>query len=96
MFREHEIAGSNPAVLTGHEDRRTIEGNKIEGGGKLEIRWVLCWYGRAAVNRFVAGSIPAAGASDEGRQAIRGSANGRPPDFESGNEGSIPSPRANS
>ena len=27
------------------------------------MRWVLCWYGRATVNRFVAGSIPASAAS---------------------------------
>ena len=26
------------------------------------MRWVPCWYGRAAVNRFVAGSIPASAA----------------------------------
>ena len=26
------------------------------------MRWVLCWYGRATVNRFVAGSIPASAA----------------------------------
>ena len=27
------------------------------------MRWVLYWYGRATVNRFVAGSIPASAAS---------------------------------
>ena len=26
------------------------------------MRWVLCWYGKAAVNRPVAGSIPATAA----------------------------------
>lgn len=26
------------------------------------MRWVLCWNGRATVNRFVAGSIPASAA----------------------------------
>src|SRR5690606_14941797 len=30
--------------------------------GAFTFRWVLCWYGRATVNRLVAGSIPAAGA----------------------------------
>ena len=44
VLREHEIAGSNPAVLTDL------------------MRWVPCWYGRAAVNRPDAGSIPAAAA----------------------------------
>ena len=44
VLREHEIAGSNPAILT-----------------EL-MRWVLCWYGKAAVNRRVAGSIPASAA----------------------------------
>ncbi len=44
VFRKHETAGSNPAVLTDL------------------MRWVPCWYGRAAVNRFVAGSILASAA----------------------------------
>ena len=44
VLREHEIAGSNPDILT------------------WILRWVPCWYGRAAVNRFVAGSIPASAA----------------------------------
>lgn len=29
---------------------------------KPVFRWVLCWYGKATVNRPDAGSIPAAGA----------------------------------
>ena len=29
------------------------------------MRWVPCWYGRATVNRFVAGSIPASAAFAE-------------------------------
>ena len=32
------------------------------------MRWVPCWYGRAAVNRFVAGSIPATTATSIVRQ----------------------------
>ena len=32
---------------------------------KTTFRRGLCWYGQAAVNRFDAGSIPAAGASVE-------------------------------
>ena len=44
VHREHEIAGSNPVVLT------------------LLLRWVLCWYVKAAVNRRDAGSIPASAA----------------------------------
>ena len=27
------------------------------------MRWVLCWYGRATVNRLAAGSIPASAAA---------------------------------
>ena len=45
--REHEIVGSNPTVLTGAS--RTD--NDM-------MRWSPCWYGRAAVNRADAGSIP--------------------------------------
>ena len=49
VFRKHEIAGSNPAVLTDM------------------MRWGLCWYGLAAVNRLDAGSIPATAALLEGQ-----------------------------
>ena len=33
------------------------------------MRWVLCWYGRATVNRFDAGSIPASAAYETEGQA---------------------------
>ena len=56
------------------------------------MRWVLCWYGRATVNRLVAGSIPAAAASRKGKPIGDGNR------FESGRasslEGSTPSPSA--
>ena len=54
--REHEIVGSNPTVLTGAS--RTD--NDM-------MRWSPCWYGRAAVNRADAGSIPAAAALRKGK-----------------------------
>lgn len=34
--------------------------NRADGpsGRECLLRWVLCWYGKAAVNRLVVGSIP--------------------------------------
>ena len=54
--REHEIVGPNPTVLTGAS--RTD--NDL-------MRWVLCWYGKATVNRRDAGSIPASAALRKGK-----------------------------
>ena len=77
VLREHEIAGSNPAILT-----------------DKTMRWVLCWYGKAAVNRRDAGSIPASAASYQ----RKGKPIGDGSRFESGRamslEGSTPSPSA--
>ena len=56
VLRVHEIVGSNPTVLTGAS--RTD--NDM-------MRWPPCWYGRAAVNRADAGSIPAAAALRKGK-----------------------------
>ena len=56
VLRAHEIVGSNPAVLTGAS--RTDSDL---------MRWVLCWYGKATVNRPDAGSIPASAALRKGK-----------------------------
>ena len=48
------------------------------------MRWVLCWYGRATVNRLAAGSIPASAAA-----CVLGRA-AEVPGFQPGEAGSIP------
>lgn len=47
---------------------------------KTTFRRGLCWYGQAAVNRFDAGSIPAAGASVELRYESTGRINAESPE----------------
>jgi hypothetical protein len=42
--------------------RMDLFNQKSEIKNQKSFRSVLCWYGRAIVNRLVAGSIPAAGA----------------------------------
>ena len=91
MPRAHEIAGSNPAVLT------YCGGTRAGTGRPLLTAWAqvrflppqLCALGRAGkVPGFQpgeAGSIPAGHS--------RGSANGRLPGFEPGDAGSSPAPR---
>ena len=78
VLREHEIAGSNPAVLTLIDCgksfvpvRRTTPNNVVRHPIQTPglVRWGLCWYGPAAVNRLDAGSIPAAAASVERGEA---------------------------
>src|SRR5438445_10554740 len=93
--RAHEIAGSNPAVMTVH-----CGGFRAGTGRRLltaptQVRFLppqLRALGRAAkVPGFQpgkAGSIPAGHS-----QLIRGSANGRLPGFEPGDAGSSPAPR---
>lgn len=54
VLREHEIAGSNPVILTGNDHMTHVRCRLL--------RWGPCWYGQAAVNRRVAGSIPATAA----------------------------------
>ena len=88
----HEIVGSGtdrpkaglvPAILT------------PAFGGIIVLRWVLCWYGKATVNRRDAGSIPATAALDQTEGQPTGDGNR----LESGRtrerlEGSTPSPSA--
>ena len=77
VLRAHEIAGSNPAILT-------------------DDCGAPCLYGRAAVNRFVAGSIPASAAYENGgasRWATAAASTAVEP-FHDGLEGSTPSPSA--
>ena len=80
VFREHEIAGSNPAILTGAS--RTDDDL---------MRWVLCWHGKAAVNRPDAGSIPASAALTNGRASQLAMAPRSNRDELDGLEGSTPS-----
>ena len=58
------------------------------------MRWVLCWYGKAAVNRRDAGSIPATAAYENGRASQLAMAPRSNRDELHGLEGSIPSPSA--
>jgi hypothetical protein len=90
--RAHEIAGSNPAVLTYCGGTRAGTGRRLLTA-PTQVRFLppqLCALGRAAeVPGFQpgkAGSIPA-------ERFIRGSANGRLPGFEPGDAGSSPAPR---
>ena len=97
MPRAHEIAGSNPAVLT-----LFCGGTRAGTGRRLltaptQVRFLppqLCALGRAAeVPGFQpgeAGSIPAGHFVPS---FTRGSANGRLPGFEPGDAGSSPAPR---
>jgi hypothetical protein len=92
--RAHEIAGSNPAVLTYCGGTRAGTGRRLLTA-PTQVRFLppqLCALGRAAeVPGFQpgkAGSIPAGHS-----QLIRGSANGRLPGFEPGDAGSSPAPR---
>jgi hypothetical protein len=89
--RAHEIAGSNPAVLTYCGGTRAGTGRRLLTA-PTQVRFLppqLCALGRAAkVPCFQpgkAGSIPAGHS--------RGSANGRLPGFEPGDAGSSPAPR---
>ena len=83
--REHEIVGSNPTVLTG----ASYTDNDL-------MRWVLCWYGKATVNRPDAGSIPASAALTERKGKPTGDGTPLEPGraFSTGLEGSTPSPSA--
>jgi hypothetical protein len=89
--RAHEIAGSNPAVLTYCGGTRAGTGRRLLTA-PTQVRFLppqLCALGRAAkVPAFQAGE---AGSIPAGHS--RGSANGRLPGFEPGDAGSSPAPR---
>ena len=82
VLREHEIGGSNPSAPTfsrvwrslasrklGELERPTLRvGARVSNPATLTLlRWGLCWYRQAAVNRPFTGSIPVAAALINGR-----------------------------
>src|SRR5262245_32013832 len=94
--RAHEIAGSNPAILTYCGGSRAGTGRRLLTA-PTQVRFLppqLCALGRAAeVPAFQAGEAGSIPAGHSVAFFSRGSANGRLPGFEPGDAGSSPAPR---